>query len=154
MKVLITIIVSVFAFSVADAQMANGGPTGAEAAPMASKKHAGEASEARKVENHISQLRDELQITPAEEPQWDRVAKTMRENAEEIDQAIDKRDATINTATAVQNLNSYADVVQAHAAAVKKLADSFSALYAEMTDSQKKMADEIFAHRHHARTKS
>ena len=72
--------------------------------PDGIKKHAEEASEARKVEDHISQLRDELAITTAEEPQWDRVAKTMRENAEEIDQATDKRDATINTATAVENL--------------------------------------------------
>ncbi len=152
MKVLITIIVSVFAFSVAGAQTASGALTGPEATPAASKNHDEETSEARNVEDHISQLRNELKITAAEEPQWDSVAKTMRENAEEIDQAIDKRDTTINTATAVENLNSYADVVQTHAAAVKKLAHSFSALYAEMSDSQKRMADEIFAHRHHART--
>ncbi len=152
MKVLITIIVSVFAFSVASAQTASGTLSAPEAAPAASKNHDEEASETRKIEDHIRQLRNELKITAAEEPQWDSVAKTMRENAEEIDQAIDKRDATINTATAVENLNSYADVVQTHAAAVKKLADSFSALYAEMSESQKRMADEIFAHRHHART--
>jgi len=111
-----------------------------------------DASEDRKVEAHIRQLRRDLQITAAEEPQWDSVAKTMRENAEEVDRAIDKREAAVRNANAVDNLNSYADVVQAHAMAVKRLADTFAPLYAEMSDSQKKRADEIFTHRHHEKT--
>ncbi len=154
MKILIAIIASIFAFGVADAQMTqtskSNGPEGTQAA--ASPKSDDEATEARKVEAHINELRNELKITTAQEPQWSSVAKTMRQNAEDIDRAIDKREDTIRTATAVENLNSYADVVQAHAAAVKRLADSFSALYSEMSDSQKKTADEIFSHRRHART--
>ena len=154
MKIFIAIIGSIFVLGVADAQMtqttnaASNGSGRYRAA--ASPRSDDEATEARKVEAHINELHNELKITTAEEPQWSSVAKTMRENAEDIDRVIDKREAAIRTATAVENLNSYADVVQAHAAAVKRLADTFSALYSEMSDSQKKMADEIFSHRRHA----
>jgi periplasmic protein CpxP/Spy len=103
-----------------------------------------------KVDNHIKALHAELKITAAEESQWNTVAQTMRENARELDQAIDKRDAIVGSATAIDNLNSYADVAQAHADGVRKLATAFSGLYSSMSDDQKKEADEQFGHRSHA----
>jgi hypothetical protein len=152
MNILVAMIATVVIVGVADAQMTNAPPNepgGAQA--TTSRKSGEEASEERNVNDHIKQLHNELHITAAEEPQWSGVAETMRENARAIDRAIDRRDSTINTATAVDNLESYADVVQTHAAAVKRLADIFAPLYSEMSESQKKMADEIFSHRHHAR---
>jgi hypothetical protein len=73
----------------------------------------------------------------------------MRENAKDLDLAIDKRDAAVASATAIDNLNSYADIAQAHANGVKKLASAFSGLYSVMSDDQKKEADEVFSHRGH-----
>jgi protein CpxP len=73
----------------------------------------------------------------------------MRENAKELDRAIDKRDTNVASATAIDDLNAYADIVQAHANSVKKLASAFSALYSAMSDAQKKEADEVFSHRSH-----
>lgn len=144
MKTVFAVMISVFALGGASVQLAN--------AQEAESKNTGDkASEARKVEEHINHLRDELKITAAEQPQWDSVAKTMRENAQDIDRAIDKREGLVGTATAVEDLDSYAEVVQAHAVAVKRLADTFSALYTEMSVDQKKTADEIFGHRHHTR---
>jgi hypothetical protein len=46
-------------------------------------------------------------------------------------------------------LNAYADIAQAHANGVKKLAGAFSGLYSVMSDDQKKQADEVFSHRGH-----
>jgi protein CpxP len=92
-------------------------------------------------------LHAQLKVTPAEEPQWKQVAETMRENARELDRAIDKRDATIASATAIDNLNSYSDIAQVHANGVKKLASAFSGLYAVMSEAQKKEADVVFSHR-------
>jgi len=40
---------------------------------------------------------------------------TMRENAKDLDQAIDKRAANKATASAVDDLNAYADIAQVHA---------------------------------------
>jgi hypothetical protein len=153
MKVVIAIVASVFTLSAAQAQMGSASSNAADSAQSsAAGTSARDASEDRKVEAHIRQLRRDLQITDAEEPQWDSVAKTMRENAEEVDRAIDKREASVKNANALDNLNAYADVVQAHAVAVKRLADTFAPLYAEMSDSQKKRADEVFTHRHHEKT--
>lgn len=140
----VIVAIAVVAVGMAHAQLAN-------AQGVDSKKSDAESSEERKVEAHIDHLRDQLKITAAEEPQWNNVAKTMRENAQDIDRAIDKRENIVGTGTAVEDLNSYADVVQTHAAAVKRLADTFSTLYTEMSDSQKKTADEIFGHRHRAK---
>jgi hypothetical protein len=101
------------------------------------------------VEKHIDELHATLKITPTQEAQWNEVATTMRENAKEMDKAIDKRAANGATATAVDDLKAYGDIAQIHANGVKKLATTFSALYAAMSDDQKKAADAAFNHRGH-----
>jgi protein CpxP len=101
------------------------------------------------VESHIKDMHAQLQITPAEETQWAAVAKTMRDSTIETDKAIDKRQALVNSASAVDNLRAYGDIAQAHADSVKRLAAVFAPLYASMSDDQKKAADALFAHRAH-----
>ena len=101
------------------------------------------------VEKHINELRTALKITPTQEAQWNEVANTMRENAKEMDLAIDKRAANAATATAIDDLKAYGDIAQTHANGVKKLATAFSGLYSTMSDDQKKVADASFSHRGH-----
>ncbi len=99
------------------------------------------------VEKHIKDLHAKLKISAAEESQWDAFAQAMRDNATELDRAIDKRAAMANNGTAVDDLNAYGEVVQTHADNIKKLSAAFSSLYASMPDDQKKLADEVFAQR-------
>jgi hypothetical protein len=139
MKVIAAVILSTFAFGSAIAQ------TAAQSSAMATADTKRDAA----VEKHIKDLHATLKITSAEETQWGDVAATMRENAKDLDQAIDKRAANKATASAVDDLNAYADIAQAHANGVKKLAGAFSGLYAVMSDDQKKVADEVFNHRAH-----
>ena len=147
MKVIVAVLVSSFVFGAAVAQTSDPAPAKANATrPEMAKSDAKRDSA---VEQHITQLRAQLKITPAEESQWTQVAETMRENAREMDRAIDKRDASIATATAIDNLNSYSEIAQVHANGVKKLASAFSGLYSEMSDAQKKEADVVFSHRDH-----
>jgi protein CpxP len=120
-------------------------PSPNQAPPMAKA----DAKRDMRVEQHIKNLHAKLKISPSEEAQWSTVANTMRENASELDKAIDRREASIKSATAVDDLSAYGDVVQAHADAVKKLSEAFSPLYAAMPDDQKRLADEIFANRQH-----
>ena len=94
-----------------------------------------------------------LKITATEEAQWANVAQTMRDSASALDRAIEKRESIINSAPALDNLNAYGDVAQAHADGVKKLAAAFSPLYASMPDDQKKVADDVFAQRMHHKGK-
>ena len=65
-------------------------PPAAASSPMTSQPVPGKNMEER-VENHIKQLHAQLQITPAEQPQWDQFAQVMRENARDMDQAFMQR---------------------------------------------------------------
>jgi protein CpxP len=148
MRIIVAVLVSTFVFGGAVAQTPDQSTSRhssaeAPASPNSDAKRDGE------VEKHIKDLHGTLGITPAEESQWKKVAETMRENATELDRAIDKRDASVANATAIDNLSSYAEIVQAHANGVKKLASAFSGLYSVMSDDQKKVADEVFSHRGH-----
>jgi protein CpxP len=154
MKAIVAVLVSTFVFGAAVAQTPD--HTASSKASADSSGAAMAASDAKRdgaVEKHIKELHVTLKITPAEESQWNEVAATMRENAKDIDRAIDKRAANAASATAIDDLNSYADIAQAHANGVKKLASAFSGLYAAMSDDQKKTADEVFSHRGHEGSK-
>jgi periplasmic protein CpxP/Spy len=137
MKTIVALLASTFLISGAYAQS----PARSAGAPP--------SPDASKVERHINDLHAKLKITPAEESQWAAVVQTMRDNANELDKVIDKREAIANKATAIDDLNAYGDIAQAHADGVKKLSTAFSPLYASMSDDQKKVADEVFAHRAH-----
>jgi len=150
MKLTIAVLASAFMFGGAMAQTPD--PSASAHPPTNATPAAMEKADAKRdaaVEHHITELHAKLKITSAEESQWKKVAETMRENATELDRAIDKRDASVASATAVDNLNSYAEIAQAHANNVKKLASAFSGLYSAMSDDQKKVADDVFSHREH-----
>jgi predicted component of type VI protein secretion system len=148
MKTIVAVLASTILISGAYAQS----PARSAAAPSADASSA-DAKRDMAVERHIKDLHAKLKITQAEEAQWANVAKTMHDNATELDKAIDKREAIVNSATAIDNLNAYGDVAQAHADGVKKLAAAFTPLYASMSDDQKKVADDVFAHRTHKERK-
>jgi protein CpxP len=150
MKTIVTAIASTFlvsaAFAAPPTQLA-AAPATASPAAMAS----GDMKRDMKVEEQIKSLHAKLKINPDEETKWAVVAKTMRESAKDLDTVIDKRKATHDTASAVDDLTAYGDIAQAHADGVKKLASAFAPLYAAMPDDQKRTADEVFANRQHAK---
>jgi protein CpxP len=152
MKVIAAVVASTFVFGGAVAQTSDQSASPHASIDSSASASAMANSDAKRdgaVEKHIKELHVTLKITAAEESLWNEVAKTMRENAKDLDRAIDKRDANVGSATAIDDLNSYADIAQAHANGVKKLASAFSALYSTMSDDQKKDADEVFSHRNH-----
>lgn len=105
------------------------------------------------VDARIASLHKRLKITAAQEPQWQQVAQVMRDNAAQIEQLVKERNAKVKTMTAVDNLQTYSDIAQAHADGLKKLVPVFDTLYGSMSDAQKKIADEVFrgiAERHAA----
>jgi periplasmic protein CpxP/Spy len=151
MKVIAAVLVSTFVFGSAIAQTSDPSSPSprASAATSDSTTANSDAKRDAAAEKHIGQLHTTLKITPAQEAQWNEVAATMRDNAKEMDRAIDKRAASAASATAVDDLKAYADIAQTHANGVKKLAAAFSGLYSAMSDEQKKAADEAFNHRGH-----
>ena len=111
--------------------------------PMAGRSVAGKNAEER-VENRIKELHAQLHITPAEEPQWNQFAEVMRENAREMDQTLMQRAQQFPTMNAVQNLQSYEQLAEAHAQRVQKLVPAFENLYNAMPEQQKQLADQVF----------
>jgi hypothetical protein len=100
---------------------------------------------AETVEQHIAALHAALKITPAEEPAWQAVAQTMRDNAAALDKlAGETAEQSRKGVTALEDVQTYARYAQAHADGAKSLVTSFTALYDMMPDEQKKLADQVF----------
>jgi len=107
------------------------------------------------IEAMVQHLHDSLKITPQQEPQWQNVATVMRDNAETLNNLVKERSEHAKTATALDDLKSYARISEAHAAATKRLIPAFEALYDSMSPEQKQTADAEFRdhfreHHHHA----
>ncbi len=115
-------------------------PPAATASPMTAP---GKNAEER-VERHLRELHSQLQITPAEEPQWNEFASVMRENARDMDQAYMQRAQQFATMNALQNMQSYEQLAQEHAQHVQKLVPAFQKLYDAMPEQQKRVADQVF----------
>ena len=96
------------------------------------------------VEARIKELQAKLHITPTQEALWQNVTQIMRDNAQTMDGLTQARIDKAKTMTAVDNLQSYSAVVEAHAEGLKKFVPAFEALYASMSDAQKHQADNVF----------
>jgi len=97
-----------------------------------------------RVEQRIKTLHDKLKITAAQESEWGDVAQAMRDNETSMSQLIEERRANAKTMSAVEDLQSYQKIAQAHADGLAKLIPAFETLYTDLSDTQKKNADEVF----------
>ena len=118
-------------------------PPPAASSPIAGHPVAGKNAEER-VEHRITELHAQLRITPAERQQWDQFAEVMRENARDMDQALIQRSQQFQSMNALQNMQSYEQIAEAHARHLQKLVPAFENLYNTMPDQQKRLADQVF----------
>ena len=109
------------------------------------------ATPEKDVEARIKTLHDQLHITSAQEPAFNEVAQVMRENAAHMKELRSR--AENEKATAVEELETYASVVDAHADGLRKLAPTFRTLYDSMSPEQKKTADAVFREKAREATK-
>jgi hypothetical protein len=128
---------------------AGGSPSGtsAKAAPhaarSASARRPGETMQSL-AERRIAELHSRLQITPQQAEQWNRFAQVMRENAAETDRNYRQRADRLGAMSAVDNLQSYAELEQQRAQEIQKLVPAFQTLYGALSDQQKREADQMF----------
>ena len=106
------------------------------------------------VEQHIRHLHQQLAITPAEEPQWETFASVMRDNAAQMGQAFGDRGTKVGTMSAVENMQSFAQLATLHATDMQNLASAFQALYSSFPDQQKAVADNVFRQNNASRVQS
>ncbi len=105
------------------------------------------------VDGLIAHLHQEFMVTPAQEELFQKLANVMREDADNMSALAKKRSENAKTNTAVEDLQSYAEIAEAHAEGTKRMIPVFQALYESMSDAQKKAADiefrEHYASHHH-----
>jgi septal ring factor EnvC (AmiA/AmiB activator) len=116
---------------------------GAIAFPPSPVLAAKDSSEDR-AEARIKDIHAKLKITPTQEDQWAKITQEMRNHAKSMDALTQERFAKAKTMTAVEDLKSYGEIADAHAHGLKNFASLFEALYASMSDEQKKEADALF----------
>ncbi len=112
------------------------------------------SSPADRVEQRIKDLHTKLKITKEQEDLWNKVVQVMRENEKTMMDLRKARSEKAKTMTAVDDLKSYGEIVQAHADGLKKFTPVFEALYDKMSDAQKKNADTLFRTRSTAQKKA
>jgi len=129
--------------------MTGGSPSGtsAKAAPhsarSATARRPGETMQSL-AERRITELHSRLQITLQQTEQWNQFAQVMRDNAAEMDRNYRQRADRLNAMSAVDNLQSYAELEQQRAQEIQKLVPAFQTLYGALSDQQKREADQMF----------
>ena len=104
------------------------------------------------VEQRIKMLHEKLKITQAQESKWNDIAQVMRDNEAAISRMIMDRHDNAASMTAIDDLQSYQNIMQAHADGLKKMIPVFQALYEEMPEDQQKNADKVFGTFEHHHT--
>ena len=99
------------------------------------------------VEGRIAFLKAELKITDAQLPLWNAVAGAMRDDARSMAPMAGgmMMGPTGKTATLPERLAAREKTIAAHLDTTRKLAAAVGALYAALSDEQKKVADELTA---------
>ncbi|HEU0117296.1 MAG TPA: Spy/CpxP family protein refolding chaperone [Alphaproteobacteria bacterium] len=123
-------------------QNAQAAPSGQPA--QATKVAAGPGDMREHVEERIKTLHDKLGITKDQEPQWTDVAQAMRDSEANVVSLIQERHQNRTTMNAIDDMDSYQKIAQAHADGLKNVNASFASLYGNFTDQQKQNADKVF----------
>jgi periplasmic protein CpxP/Spy len=97
------------------------------------------ASPASNVETNIARLRQSLQITPAQEPQFNALADVMRQNARMMPST--PPPANPNAVDALRFAIQYGEQ---DLDGMKRLLPALQALYAHLSPAQQRTADQVF----------
>lgn len=106
------------------------------------------------IEGRIAFLKAELKITPAQEPQFDKVAQALRQNSEERRHAFEQIRTTApdQPRNALQHLEARARFAAMRAQENDRFLAAFRPLYDSLSADQKKSADDLMTpHRHFGR---
>ena len=71
-------------------------------------------------------------------------AEAMRDNARRLDESFQSRALLIQNMSATENMRSYARISMQHAQHAQSLIPAFDALYRDMSNGQRTIADQFF----------
>lgn len=95
------------------------------------------------VEGRIAFLKAELGITDGQLPQWNAFAEVMRADAKGMRDTMAKMTQAGMPTTAPARMDAMVQMMTARLDGMKAMAAAETALYAVLTDAQKKTADEL-----------
>jgi len=96
---------------------------------------------ANPIDGQIAELQKRLAITEQQKPQFDAFTQVVRQNAQTMDTLVQQEQKTPHNA--VEDLRSSAKIAQEEADALKRLLPAMEALYASLSDQQKRTADQL-----------
>lgn len=119
----------------------------------------------RHVEGMLAFAKAELEITEAQEPQWNALAEAVRSSAERMkalrDEARTEREARREADSTeaqerprldpTERLDRMEARAEMHLQTLKEVNAALKPLYASLSDEQKETVQELMRHRHHAR---
>lgn len=117
---------------------AQGGPAtpdGYQPAPR------GDFRPAQRIQGRLQKFHDSLGITPAQQPQWDAVVATLRENAQAMRGSPARQAVRSGQLNAVQDMHAFADLARQRADAAQRMIPPVEALYAVLSPQQRQTAD-------------
>lgn len=100
------------------------------------------------VAGRIAFMKAELNITPAQEGQWQQVATAMRQNADALDRVIAAARQHRGTMDPVEHLTLREQFAKIRADNAARLLAAFKPLYDSLSPQQKQMADMLFGAHH------
>ena len=95
------------------------------------------------VDGQISQLRKELNITQAQEQQFNGFAEVLKSNAQAMSSLTQQQNQN-PPKNALDDLKAVEQLAEVQANGLKKLVPAFQSLYDSLSDQQKKTADTVF----------
>ena len=116
----------------------------AAAATLASTAPSGMQDSSQRVQKRIDDMHAKLHIEAGQEQLWQAVAQTMRDNQQALEPLVAERSKNASSASALQDLDSFAAVSEAHAGGIRRFIAAFEPLYTAMSPEQKKEADTLF----------
>jgi len=105
-------------------------------------------------EARIKQLQTSLKITDAQQVPWNNLTQVMRENAKAMDALTKDKAEEAKSTNAVERMKFHSKISEARLEQLKKMIPPFEALYASLSDEQKKTTDSLFPSGEHKRSKA
>jgi LTXXQ motif family protein len=95
-------------------------------------------------EGRIAFIKAELAITDAQTSVWDAYAAALRKNLESMQSMRKEMMGAAQPASPVQRLDAHVSAMQARLQSLQEVKPALAALYAALSEDQKKKADEVF----------
>ncbi len=129
----------VFALA-ASAVLLSAAPVLAQPVPETSAPQAAGPMRGR-MQHRLQALHDRLGITPAQQPQWDAVMATLRENMQALRASPAVQAMRSGQLTGVQALRAGADVARQRADGMQRMIPPVESLYGTLSPEQRQVAD-------------